>query len=181
MISPMRKKQRVRRCLRWLFNYLPTPDLTSKSSWQWLRYYPAVIPAPFCFEQWNTTDNTQDSDYQTWIEQHCLTTLNDWRILQAHAYHNTHPVKISLVTPVYNTAAAILYECIISVRAQAYPYWQFILVDDGSSSRETQQLLNSGVCKDPRIQVLFLPQSRGISAATNLAIDKVIFCILIEI
>jgi len=66
----------------------------------------------------------------------------------------------------------VLYECIISVRAQAYPYWQLILIDDGSSNTETHKLLTSAVCKDPRIKVCFCAESRGISKATNLGIEK---------
>ncbi|MEE9339354.1 MAG: glycosyltransferase, partial [Methylococcaceae bacterium] len=75
-------------------------------------------------------------------------------------------------TPVYNTDVDVLYECILSVRAQAYPYWQLILVDDGSSNSETHNLLKSGVCKDPRIKILFNEQTQGISKTSNLAIEN---------
>ena len=119
-------------------------------------------------------------NYQTWINQNSLTTLEQWRLLQQQAFHWQAPPKISIVTPVYNTDIDVLFECVFSVRAQAYPYWQLILVDDGSSNERTLHLLKSGLCNDPRIKVSFAQQSQGISSATNRAIvqaqgDYVIF------
>ncbi|MCK5356241.1 MAG: glycosyltransferase, partial [Methyloprofundus sp.] len=167
------EKRWIYRAIRKLFNYMPAAFLTKESSWQWLRFYPEVIPVQYCFNEWNQAVKSKDyQNYQTWIDKNSLASLEGWRTLQQKAYHWQAPPKISIVTPVYNTQAEVLYECIASVRAQAYPYWQFILVDDGSSHPETRQLLKSGVCKDPRIQLIFNDQSQGISAATNLAIAK---------
>ncbi|NOQ14321.1 MAG: glycosyltransferase [Methyloprofundus sp.] len=166
-------KHRIHRAVRKIFNYIPASFIKKVSSWQWLRFYPAVIPAQYCFIEWNRAVKSKDyQNYQIWIDQNSLATLEDWRLLQQKAYYWKSPPKISIVTPVHNTQVDILYECIVSVRAQAYPYWQLILVDDGSSNIETQQLLKSGVCKDPRIQVYFTPQSQGISRATNIAIAQ---------
>lgn len=167
----MEKKRWGHRVLRKLLNYIPHSCLTITSSWLWLRYYPAITPATQCFTLWNQVADDYP-DYQQWVDQHSLQTLNDWRLLQQKAYHWQSPPKISIVTPVHNTQPEVLYECIISVRAQAYPYWQLILVDDGSSNLATHNLLNSAVCKDPRIKVCFCRQSQGISKATNLAIEK---------
>lgn len=171
-IKRMEKKRWAHRALRQLFNRIPESCLMAKSSWQWLRYYPAIIPAADCFDKWNKADNSLDSDYQNWINQNSLSSLEAWHLLQKQSHQWQAPPKISIVTPVHNTQAEVLYECIISVRAQAYPYWQFILVDDGSSSEATHELLRSGVCKDPRIKVLFCPESQGISTATNFAIEN---------
>ena len=169
----MNKKYWGKRALRTLFNYIPSSSLTTNNSWQWLRFYPPVIPEQYCFNEWNQAE-TKDiwKDYQIWIEKNSLSSLDDWRLLQQQAYHWQSPPKISIVTPVYNTDVDVLYECILSVRAQAYPYWQLILVDDGSSNSETHKFLKSGVCKDPRIKVFFNEQSQGISKASNLAIEK---------
>jgi glycosyltransferase involved in cell wall biosynthesis len=167
----MEKKRWAHRVLRQLFNCIPASSLTEKSSWQWLRYYPAIIPSPLCFNEWNQADN-EHSDYQLWIDQNSLSSLADWRVLKEHSHRWKNPPKISIVTPVHNTDAKVLYECILSVRAQAYPYWQLILVDDGSSSEVTHRLLKSGVCKDPRIKVYYCAEARGISSATNLAIER---------
>ncbi len=161
------------RGLRKLFNYIPTSFLMHESSWQWLRFYPAVTPANYCFNQWNQAiKNKNYRNYQKWIARNSLTTLEDWRLLKAKAYAWQSPPKLSIVTPVHNTQVDVLYECILSVRAQAYPYWQLILVDDGSTNQATRQLLASGVCKDPRIQLCLNAQSQGISHATNTAIAE---------
>ncbi|NOR81651.1 MAG: glycosyltransferase [Methyloprofundus sp.] len=161
------------RAVRKIFNYIPASFITKKKSWQWLRFYPAIIPAQYCFNEWNKAIKDKDyHNYQIWIDQNSLATLEAWRLLQQKSYYWQSPPKISIVTPVHNTQVDVLYECIVSVRAQAYPYWQLILVDDGSSNIETHKLLKSGVCKDPRIQVHFTHQSQGISGATNIAIQK---------
>ena len=161
------------RLIRKVFSYIPSSFLTKKSSWHWLRFYPAIIPAQDCFTKWNQAIQSKEyHNYQIWIDQTSLSNIEAWRVLQKKAYHWQSPPKISIVTPVHNTDIAVLYECIISIRAQAYPYWQFILVDDGSSNIDTLDLLKSGLCKDPRIQVHFAKQSQGISSATNMAIAK---------
>lgn len=161
------------RVVRKLFSYIPSSCITKESSWQWLRFYPSIIPAQYCFDEWNQAIKSKDyQNYQIWIDQHSLATLEAWRLLQKKSYDWQSPPKISIVTPVYNTDIDVLYECIISIRAQAYPYWQFILVDDGSSNIDTLDLLQSGACNDPRIQVYFSDKSQGISSATNLALAK---------
>jgi len=170
IIKRMEKKRWAHRVLRQLFNRIPASSLTEKSSWQWLRYYPAITPSPPCFNEWNQADN-KHPDYQLWIDQNSVSSLAGWRVLKEQSHHWQNPPKISIVTPVHNTHAEVLYECILSVRAQAYPYWQFILVDDGSSSEATHKLLKSGVCKDPRIKVYYCAEAQGISSATNLAIE----------
>ena len=173
-LSKLREKQHwIFRVIRKVFSYIPSSFITNESSWQWMRFYPAIIPAQDCFTKWNQAlKNKYYLNYQIWIDKNSLTTLADWYLLQKKSYQWQSPPKITIVTPVHNTDIDVLYECIISIRAQAYPYWQFILVDDGSSNIDTLDLLKSGVCKDPRIQVYFAKQSQGISSATNLAIAK---------
>lgn len=167
--------------IRKLFSYIPASLIANESSWRWMRFYPAIIPGQYCFIEWNQAIKSKDYlNYQKWIDQHSLATLESWRILRKKAYDWQSPPKISIVTPIHNTDIDVLYECIISIRAQAYPYWQFILVDDGSSNPDTHDLLKSGVCNDPRIQVYFSGKSQGISHATNIALanaqgDYVVF------
>jgi len=159
------------RALRKLMTVIPGTCLTTKSSWQWLRYYPAITPAAQCFTLWNQAGD-DCLGYQQWLDQHSLQSINGWRLLQQKAYQWQSPPRISVVTPVHNTQPEVLYECIISIRAQAYPYWQLILVDDGSTNIETHKLLKSAICRDPRIKVCFCKSSQGISKATNLGIEK---------
>lgn len=169
----MNKNRRFWRGLREIFNHLPKSYLTTRSSWRFLRFYPAVIPDNHLFEKWNQCEKGEIwEDYQSWIASHTLLTQKEWFSLHRESLSWPTPPKISIVTPVYNTEIEVLYECVLSVRTQAYPYWQLILVDDASSSTKTHELLNSSVFKDPRIQVHFCEESQGISQATNLAIEK---------
>ncbi|MBT3812911.1 MAG: glycosyltransferase [Gammaproteobacteria bacterium] len=168
----MENKRWDLRLLRKLINIILKPCLRAGLSWQWLRFYPAIIPAQQCFAQWQLVNEHECPGYQSWVDKNSLGSLTAWKLLQQQALHWQSAPKISIVTPVYNVGADVLYECILSVRAQAYPYWQLVLVDDGSTRTETHKLLKSAVCKDPRIEVYFNKQSQGISRATNLAIAK---------
>lgn len=147
-----------------LFCYLST------KSWFFLKYYPHVIPDGETLERWQTSEWPE---YQNWINQHSLIAIDKWKEQHIAAKKSDGRVKISIVTPVYNTKASILKECILSVRTQTSPYWEFILSDDGSTNKDTLDVFNSRFCKDPRIKVIFQKRksSSGISAATNRAID----------
>ncbi len=78
--------------------------------------------------------------------------------------------KISVITPVYDTPADVLRECVASVRAQSYGKWQLCLVDDASPSPHVWPLLIELAATDPRIVVRRRPANGGIVAASNDAI-----------
>jgi len=59
---------------------------------------------------------------------------------------------VSIVTPSYN-AAKTLGQCIESVREQTYPYWEHIIVDDGSTDG-SWDLLEELYTEDSRIRIL---------------------------
>ncbi|MEQ1636934.1 MAG: glycosyltransferase [Methylococcales bacterium] len=133
-----------------------------------MKYYPAIIPTEQLLQDWN---KSRWDEYQLWINQHSLHSVSAWKRQHQHDLLLQNPPKLSIVTPVFNTAPEILADCILSVRTQSYPYWQLVLADDGSSNPETLQVLRSSLCQDPRIQVLFGKKSQGISGATNHAIS----------
>jgi glycosyltransferase involved in cell wall biosynthesis len=81
----------------------------------------------------------------------------------------TRKVRVSILTPVYNTNEDLLCRCISSVRHQVYPHWELCLVDDGSSAPHIRPLLESFAAKDPRIRIQFVSHNQGIAAATNQA------------
>ncbi len=172
----MKKRNWGYRIARKIFNIIPHALLGTGRSWQWLRYYPAVLPDYHCFNEWNQcaeSDEWTDHDtYQSYVDQNDLSSEEGWLLLHKDCFYWKSPPKLTIVIPVYNTDVKVLYECVLSVRVQAYPYWQLILVDDGSSNVDTCQFLNSGVCADPRIQVYFSEKNEGISKTTNIAIDK---------
>lgn len=140
-----------------------------KKNWQWLRFYPPIMPTDVLFSYWNQSEWL---DYQDWINRHSIRSIDTWTHYRREALSWKKPFIISIVTPVYNTKSPLLYECILSVKLQTYPYWQLVLVDDGSSNSETLNLLASAFCQDPRIDIIYEHDSQGISAATNQGIHQ---------
>ena len=79
---------------------------------------------------------------------------------------------ISLVMPTYKTDPKYLREAVDSVRAQHYPEWELIVVDDGSEEPALEQAMSS-YAADPRIRFRPRRQNSGISAATNAGMELV--------
>src|SRR5260370_40278677 len=78
---------------------------------------------------------------------------------------------ISVITPVYNIEGPYLRRCIESVRAQYYPFWELCLCDDGSTSPDTLEVLESYRGIDPRIKIAVHEKNQGIAAASNRAVE----------
>lgn len=77
---------------------------------------------------------------------------------------NPHrPPLVSVVLPTYNQAS-LLPEALESVRAQTYPHWELILVNDGSTD-DTETVLSR--YRDPRFKIVTLPENRGLPRALN--------------
>jgi glycosyltransferase involved in cell wall biosynthesis len=81
------------------------------------------------------------------------------------------PPTFSVLVPVYNPKPALLQKAIESVLGQIYPHWQLCLVDDASTNPQVQQVLQTYASQDDRILVRHLEQNRGISSASNTALD----------
>lgn len=79
-------------------------------------------------------------------------------------------VLFSIIMPTYNTPVELFERAVSSALAQWYEHWQLVIVDDGSDCREHLQVLER--FSDPRIEVFRLPVNRGISAASNDALDR---------
>lgn len=75
--------------------------------------------------------------------------------------------RIAIVMPCYNCAAH-LSASIGSVRAQTYPDWELIVVDDGSTDTSAAQV---AAINDPRIR-LIRQANAGVSAARNRALNE---------
>jgi glycosyltransferase involved in cell wall biosynthesis len=73
---------------------------------------------------------------------------------------------VSILMPAYN-GEKYIKQAIDSVLAQTYPYWELIIIDDGSTDN-TAQIVNS--IKDPRIYYVY-QENRGQAAALNTGID----------
>jgi O-antigen biosynthesis protein len=79
--------------------------------------------------------------------------------------------QISLVVPTYKTDLRYLCKAIDSVLAQHYPDWELCIVDDGSGQRELVATLERYAAADKRVKFRAVAENRGISAATNTALE----------
>jgi len=80
---------------------------------------------------------------------------------------------VSVLVPLYNTKEHHLRALISSLYSQTIPSWQLILYDDGSHEYEHIAYVNEMDSSDPRIRFVRSWVNRGISDATNRALQ---FC-----
>jgi hypothetical protein len=77
----------------------------------------------------------------------------------------------SLIILVHNTASSALAECIESMMAQTYPYWELCISDDASSDPQTIEYLEALRRFDQRISIRRLSERRGLPDAINAAVE----------
>lgn len=75
--------------------------------------------------------------------------------------------KVTVIIPAYNTKAEWLTAAVESVKAQTYPHWQLVCVNDASPGDHVRPLLDDLAKADSRIEVVHLSENRGVSGATN--------------
>lgn len=78
---------------------------------------------------------------------------------------------ISLVLPTYKTEPRYLREAVESVRAQQYPEWELVIVDDGSGQPELEREIAALAAADSRIKFKLMEANGGISAASNAGLE----------
>jgi glycosyltransferase involved in cell wall biosynthesis len=78
--------------------------------------------------------------------------------------------RFSIVTPVYETPADVLWLAIESVLAQTFGDWELCLVDDCSPSARVRELLDECAAMDPRVRVEHRAENGGIVHASNTAL-----------
>ncbi len=98
--------------------------------------------------------------------------LGDPLLLAAEAKRLEYRPLISVLVPVYNTAPRYLRLAADSVIAQAYPVWELVLCDDGSTRKETLDVLEGIASLDSRVRVHRLKTNSGIAKATNAALAQ---------
>lgn len=108
-------------------------------------------------------------DYDIWIARN-EPAGEDLQQMRLEAGRLTRRPRISIVTPVYRTAVALLTRAIDSVVRQTYPEWELCIADDGSHDPGVASLLQQYALHDPRIRTVTLERNRGIAAATNAAL-----------
>lgn len=67
---------------------------------------------------------------------------------------------VSIVTPCYNHGK-FLRETYASLKSQTYPYWEWMVVDDGSTD-DSREVLSTLAAQDTRIRPYFLSEHLGI-------------------
>jgi GT2 family glycosyltransferase len=75
--------------------------------------------------------------------------------------------RFSIVTPVYDTPAGVLWAMLESVHAQTFGDWELCLVDDASPQPHVREMLERAQREDGRIRVRFRERNGGIVAASN--------------
>ena len=88
---------------------------------------------------------------------------------------------VSVIIPVYNTAAWMLEQCFESVLQQTYSLNQIIVVDDGSTLQESADTIQKYVIEHPDCFCFIKNEHGGIAKARNTGIMKVqsdYFCFL---
>jgi glycosyltransferase involved in cell wall biosynthesis len=81
----------------------------------------------------------------------------------------TLPV-ITVVIPSYNRVNYIC-KAIESVKIQSYPAWKILIIDDASTDQTLKTI--QPYFSDPRIQLIALPENKGISRVLNHALNEV--------
>lgn len=79
-----------------------------------------------------------------------------------------HSRLVSIIMPAFN-AAGTLPESLTSVCQQDHPYWELLVIDDGSSDN-TVELVTEYARTDPRIKLIRQPSNQGVAAARNAGI-----------
>lgn len=75
---------------------------------------------------------------------------------------------ISVIMPAYN-AEPTIRDSIESIKNQTYPFWELLVIDDGSSDR-TQDVVQSLARTEKRIQIFCQNVNKGVSESRNLGL-----------
>jgi GT2 family glycosyltransferase len=118
------------------------------------------------FRQSAREDTPASSEYHRWLLHHRASARDLDRMRQEALGFALQPL-ISVITPVFNTPAPWLRECVESVLSQTYKDWELILIDDHSTDADTLRSLTELAASDPRIILAKDETRRGISAASN--------------
>ena len=87
-------------------------------------------------------------------------------------YEFPRNVKISIITPLYNTPEKFLAEMIESVINQTYPNWELCLADGSDDAHEqVRKICQKYAKKDARIKYRKLENNLGISGNSNKSIE----------
>jgi GT2 family glycosyltransferase len=110
------------------------------------------------------------SDYPRWAAKSLPQALP-----RAVARYGELPVErplVSIICPVFRPVMGEFLAAIDSVRAQTYPNWELLLVDDASQDAKLSAVMRQLCEGDARIKLKILPEKGGISQASNAALGE---------
>jgi hypothetical protein len=92
-----------------------------------------------------------------------------------------HPIKLSVILPIYNSDPAHLDHLLQAIHYQSHSNWECVVVDDGSTDRRGVAAARQIAEVDQRFTLHERAQNGGIATATNDALvratgDWVLFC-----
>ncbi len=80
--------------------------------------------------------------------------------------------KVTILLPVYNCGKCLL-NAVKSVVDQSFNGWKLLIVDDGSTKIETAEILKSIIQGTNKVEVIRLPENKGIINALNTGLEHV--------
>lgn len=110
---------------------------------------------------------------QTWVRYREKFVKSVRPRIAQHIREHGAPVKISIIVPTFNTSEKMLREMLQSVREQLYPNWELCIADDGSTQPQVKRVLEELAAVEPRIKLHLGQENRGVSHASNRALDMV--------
>ena len=121
--------------------------------------------------QKRTQENQRDDEYHRWFERQRLNDAERAQMRDEAAGWSHVPILFSVLMPVHNVPEEYLRAAVESVRNQLYPHWELCIALDGVNSAGQRQLLENFERLDERIRVVYLENNRGVSAASNAALE----------
>ena len=82
---------------------------------------------------------------------------------------------LSIVTPVYNTAASLIMETWNSLKNSSFSAFEWVIVNDGSVNHDTLACLDELVLNDDRIRLIHHEKNKGLPAARNTGINNSLY------
>jgi hypothetical protein len=116
--------------------------------------------------------NLKSDVYRDWLRENEKSLF--WspdRILAGIAALRYFPL-ISVILPTFNTDVYHLHRCVTSLMSQKYANWELCISDDGSWDPRTLGALGRLSEVDRRITVTFNRHNQGISASSNVSLER---------
>lgn len=116
------------------------------------------------------TERYMLSDYPRWAKKSLPMAMARVRA----RYGEAPPERplVSVICPVFKPAYGDFLTAVDSVRAQSYPHWELLLVDDASGDPDLIDVMRRLAIADRRVSFIAMEKNGGISAATNAALVR---------